>query len=461
MPELNLQQIARAVGGEYAGGLTDSVFYHYTFDTRLVEKGSVFFALAGEREDGHRYVESLPPGPDRCAVVRRDWTGRAAVPLIRVEEPRQAYQTLARTVRQLHPQVRYIAVTGSAGKTTTKEFIASILSRSCRVYKSPANWNNWQGVPFSLLNMPADAEAAVFELAMSNPGIGEIAHLVDILQPNTTVLLNALPVHLEYLGTVENVARAKLEILSARPPDSVSLVNGDCDLFRNALAGQRNRHLFFGRRPEGNDIVWRSTRRDGARTLLEIELAGRPLEFYTNLRNEVQLENLFASIAAAWSCGLAPEGIQKGIEELQPVKGRGVISQERGVTLVDDTYNANPEAMKRMLDWVAREYPPPRIAVLGDMLELGEHELELHREVGRCLAGLSYQHLLAVGTRCRELLAGAVENGFPDGRAEWFASPEEAGRRLQMLASPGTAVLFKASRGTAMEKALAAFRSGR
>lgn len=462
MPVMRAGEIAAAVGGELAEGPPDHRFSDYHFDSREVGESCLFFALASERADGHAYLGQVARRPGAGAVVRRSFDGPLpAMPLIRVEDTRTAYAELARYVRRQHDRVRYVGITGSAGKTTTREFASRILSRRFRVHRPPGNWNNWQGVPFGLLKMPDDAEAAVFELAMSWPGLGEIDHLSSILVPHIAVVLNVLPVHLEFLETVDNVARGKLEICNHVAPGGVALFNGDFDRLHEAGRALGGRTVLFGRDPRRNDVVLKEVVASEASTRLEVDLEGRGETFVAPRLTGAQVDNLFAAIVVAWQAGLELAEIRDAVADLEPVRGRGVISEHRGVTLVDDTYNANPEAVKKLLRWAAGAFSRPRVAVLGDMLELGADELSFHAEVGRVVAELGFDLLVTVGRRARALADGARGAGLPVEAVVSFDTPEDAGAWLKGRVHPGTTVLFKASRGVALERAIAAFKGER
>lgn len=454
-------EIAAAIGGSIENGPGSHLFLDYHFDSRLLNERSLFFALKSDHGDGHRYLPQVAALAGAGAVVASDCdTAGVACPLIRVRDPQLAFRQLAAHVRDRFSGIRYIGVTGSAGKTTTKEFIYQILSRKYRAFRSPANWNNWQGLPFALLKMAPSTEAAVFELAMSSPGRGEIARLVEILRPDITVILNALPVHLEYLKTLENVSRAKMEINDCLAADGVAFINGDYPLLRRLGRKVKGRPVFFGREKQGNEIVLKGVSWDGTQSRLAVDFDGVEREFITAIRNEVQIDNLFAAILVANQAGMTHEEIQSALLDLAPVAGRGVVRQQGGWTVVDDTYNANPEAMKRMLDWVDRAYPPPKVAVLGDMLELGAAELEFHREVGAYLARLHFDALVTVGHRAGALADGAAAAGFPADRITRLADAAAAGVHVCKTAPPGSTILFKASRGMRMEQAVQALAGG-
>ncbi len=461
MPELKLAEIAVAVRGRVDPVWGGRAFQGFQFDSRAMKPGMLFFALRGAKADGHDHVRDLRNIPGAGAVVRRDFAARGwNLPLLRVDDPLRAAQDLAAHVREKYRRIRYVGITGSAGKTTTKEFLYQILSARQRCFRAPQNWNNWIGLPFSLLRLSGREQTAVFELAMSDPGRGEVDRLAAILKPDVVLLLNAFPAHLEFLKTLANVARAKGEILGHLAADSCAFVNGDQPLLRRVAADYRGRIVFFGCRPKGNDVVLKSVRREQEASRLRIDFFGIEEDFLAPLTSRSHVENLFAAILAAQQLGMKNAEIQEAVSRLRPLAGRGLIQRLGRVTLIDETYNSNPEALKRTLQWVDRETAGKKVAVLGDMLELGADELRYHRQAGRFFAGLHFDRLLTVGRRAEALAAAARKAGYPARRIACFQEAAAAGQflRRELHRDRDAVVLFKGSRGMALEKAIAEFR---
>ncbi|MCU0276056.1 MAG: UDP-N-acetylmuramoyl-tripeptide--D-alanyl-D-alanine ligase [Acidobacteria bacterium] len=473
MPELSLAEIAAAVSGTVGPegprrAERDSArrsFSDFQFDTRAVKPGSLFFAMRTAKGDGHDHVRALAAVPGCAAVVCRDFVARGTrLPLLRVDDPLRAAQDLAAHVREKYRAAKYIGITGSAGKTTTKEFLHRILAGKFRSFRSPQNWNNWIGLPFSLLRLSGREEAAVFELAMSDPGIGEIDRLAGILKPDVAVLLNVFPVHLQFLRTVANAARAKAEILGHLAADGCAIVNGDQPHLRRAVRRCRGQIIFFGSRARDNDVVLQRVTREGNGSRLRIAFFGIEEEFFAPLVSRTQVENLFAAILAARQLGMKSFEIQDALAGLDAMAGRGQVRRHGRFVIIDETYNSNPEALLRTLQWVDREYRRGKTAVLGDMLELGRGELAYHRQAGRFFAGLHFERLLTVGERAAAIAAAARGAGYPARRIHCFAGASEAGgflrRELQADSGPEAVILFKGSRGVALEKAVAEFIHG-
>jgi UDP-N-acetylmuramoyl-tripeptide--D-alanyl-D-alanine ligase len=478
MPELTAKEIAKAVGGKLDRVKKNPIFSHFHFDTRQIsEDNTLFFALKTETNDGHGYVRQLANRTGVGAVIGLDYDGAGlAIPLIRVQDPLKTAQQLAAYVRNQYRAVKYIGITGSAGKTTSKEFVYQLLSYKHKAYRALKNYNNWIGMPFSLLNMTGGEEAAVFELAMSYPGIGEIDLLAKILKPDVAVILNLFPVHLEYLKTIENAARGKCEILNYLSADDAAFINGDSEHLAKQLQDpqyrhiyQRGRKIFFGRNPN-NDIRLKEITRlednkaDQGQTRLVIDFYGMEAEFVTPLVNRTHLENLFVAIMVVQHLGMKNVEIREAIKGLTPLDNRGLISRHGALTIINETYNSNPEALKKTLEWVDQEYKKKKnrkkIAVLGDMLELGEREEQFHREVGQFFASLGFDRLVTVGKRALSIAEAAQEAGFAGGHIQRFQEAAEAGKYLKKTIAEEqyrdieNIILFKASRGIQLEKAL-------
>lgn len=461
MAELTIQEIARVVNGKILNCEKNLKFSHYHFDTRLIEDDrTLFFALKSDQNDGHRFVEKLQDKKTKHvgAIVSLDFDSSGIkIPLIRVDDTLKAAHNLAIYVRDKFPAIKYIGITGSAGKTTTKEFIYQLLSTKYKVCRSYMNWNNWIGMPFSILSMDGDEQAAVFELAMSYPGIGEIDLLAQILRPDVAVLLNVFPTHLEFLKSLENVAIGKAEILNYLAADSAAFITGDSELILEQAAKKRGRKIYFGREKKANDIVLKDITRDKDKTKMVIDFFGIEAEFTTNIVNRVHLENLFAAIIVAQHLGFKNFEISDALQGIKPLSGRGDINKHKDFTIIDESYNSNPEAVKKTLDWVDKEYEGKKIAVLGDMLELGENEDSFHREVGLFFSKLDFDVLITVGKRAAKIAEGAEGSGFSARNIKSFDNSREAGAYLKKAAQKGSIIVFKASRGIRLEEAIKEF----
>lgn len=430
MPRLELSLVSQILGAGINHNVEDMIFSDYHFDTRQINdhETTLFFALKSDSSDGHAFLHHLKNKKNVAAVVSDEYRGEEhGVPLIRVPDTLKAVHQLAIYIRGAQEKTKFVGVTGSAGKTTTKEFIFQLIRHKYRGFRSFENWNNWIGLPFSMLRLKGDEEIAIFELAMSYPGIGEIDLLTEILRPDVAVILNVYPVHLEYLKNLENIARAKTEILNYLSSDGIAFVAGDFDLVRKISKTKTGRKVYFGKEDKENDIILKEVIRKEDETYLVIEFFGIESRFKTSIINHTQIENLFVAILVAQHLGFKNLEIQSALEDIRPLSGRGEIKQVDQFTTIDETYNSNPEALKKTLGWVDREYSDQKIAVVGDMLELGADELQYHVKAGEYFSTLSFDYLITVGERAQKIAEGAIKSGFKKSKISHFDHSREAG----------------------------------
>jgi UDP-N-acetylmuramoyl-tripeptide--D-alanyl-D-alanine ligase len=402
-----------------------------SIDSRTIAPGDVFYALRGERQDGHDYVAAaLAAGASR-AVIARAQAGRYAAALAgrleAVEDPLAALQERARAHRRAWGKP-LIAVTGSAGKTTTKDMIAAVLGTRYRVLKTEGNFNNHIGLPLTLLRLGAEHDLAVAEMGMNHAG--EIARLAEIAEPNVGVFTNVGAAHLGNFGSIEEIAEAKRELARAVPANGTLILNAD-----------DRRVAAFGEGFGGRVIQY-----TGAGYAGELQFPGA--------HNRA---NAAAALATGALFGLGLAAGQAALGALAPAAGRGQWQRWDEIAVLDDTYNANPEAMARMLAVLAATPARRRIAVLGEMRELGASSAALHRELGEVAARSGLDALWAVAGDARHILEGARAAGFA-GPARFAADAEAAAAELAAALRPGDAVLFKASRGVRLEAAIQRLR---
>ncbi len=454
MAELRFSEVVRVLKAETLRE-QDITFSHYHFDTRLIDEGNcLFFAVDGENSDGHSFVKKLRGMKNCAAVVKKGCCcDETEVPLIIVDDPLKAAQALASYVREQFRHIKFVGVTGSAGKTTTKEFVAGLLSWKYKTAKSWKNWNNWLGLPFSILKLKGDEEYAVFELGMSYPGIGEIDLTAGILKPDCSIILNAYPVHLEFLKTVENVALAKSEIINHMNGDDFALINGDQDVIASAVSGKKGRKIRVGK-CGNNDIVLKDVQKGGGRSLIKISFNGIDECFGTSVTNDLQILNLVYAIAAVMELGMKFFEIRAALKSIAPVAGRGEVKKIGNRLVIDETYNSNPVALLETLRWVDSEYSGrDKLAVIGDMYELGEKEKEYHEQVGRDFADLGFSNLVTVGDLAKNIGSTAVASGFPEAGWVHVDKAEDAGKYIEQNGI-GDVLVFKGSRGVGLEKAV-------
>ena len=450
MPRLTFNELAAMVGGRVIhGGEVESS--SVVIDSREVKEGSAFFAIKGERLDGHQFLaQALQTAAGAVVSQVPDGIDK---PLVQVEDTTKALQKLASAIRDKYP-VTLIGITGSAGKTTTKEMIATLLSTERRVHKSWGNFNNQIGAPLCVDNMPDDAEIVVSEMGMNHAG--EIAEIAGLLKPNLGVYTNIAPVHIEFFGSIEGIAAAKRELLENVAPGGSIVINNDNEHVVRISAGFPGPIVTYGiddAVAQFRAINIRERGLLGTRFTLLAESAERELDFALPGRHN--LENLLAAIATARTVGIAWENIERGVRDVKPAYHRGVIVDWRGAQIYDDTYNSNPYALGRALELMAQaDVTGRRIAVIGDMLELGEQELQYHREAGANVPR-SIDVVCGVGTRSQALLDGARGAGFDESRLRHFTDAEAAGAFLRAFVQPGDLVLIKGSRGVGLDRAIA------
>ena len=438
---LDLQEVARAV--EAVGDFPPVPVTGWSVDTRTQRPGDLYFALRGPNHDGRDYVRAALENGAAGAVVERP----AGLPgELVVKDSLRALQRLGAWARKRWGGT-VVAVTGSAGKTTAKDAIAHLLAVELPVGKTVGNFNNHIGVPLSILRLPADCRAAVLEMGMNHAG--ELRDLAGIAQPDIGVVTNVGYAHVEFFGSIDGVAAAKRELIEALPPAGVAVLNADDPrvlAFRQAYAG---RTVTFGF-SEQADV--RAERVEPGSGVSRFRALG--VEFECGAPGRHGVMNALAAIAVASVFQIAPERLRDAVRSFVPGDMRGQRTEHGGIVVWNDCYNSNPEAAESMLD-VLRETPAvKRIAVLGEMLELGLAAGELHRRVGRYAAQRKIDFLIGVRGNARAMVEAAQEAGLP---ARFVESPAAAGEFAHEIARPGDAILFKGSRGVRVEDALERF----
>lgn len=418
-------------------------------DSRTITAGELFVPLPGAAFDGHGFIDQAAARGAVASLWQKDRKPYPKhIPIILVDDPLTALQKLAKRYRQ-SLKLKVVAVTGSNGKTTTKDLIASVLSTSYKVYKTQGNFNSHIGLPITLLQMDENTEIAVLEMGMR--GLGEIAFLSEIAQPDLCVITNIGEAHLERLGSRENIAQAKLEILSGMRSGGVLIYPGDEPLLSRDYPC---RTVTFGKGSE-NDISLRHMQWSENHT---VSFTARPgeIQFRLPLVGEHNVINALAAIAVGRQLGLTDEKISDGLMKTT-ISGMRIefVNSYQGMTIINDAYNASPASVKAAIR-LLQEMPgfEMKIAVLGDMLELGEQEKTLHEEVGNFIDPEQIDYVLATGRLGRSLIDGARLH-FPEERAIWLENKAEMIEWLRSMASPTTVALIKASRGMKLEELLA------
>ena len=425
-------------------------------DSRTVRRGDLFVALAGARFDGHRFVaEALRKGAVG-ALVRHGFKLPGTALLIEVGEPLRAFQDLARAHRRWF-DMPVVAVSGSNGKTTTKDMIAAILAERFITLKTKGNLNNHIGVPQTLLRLASRHEAAVIEMGIS--GLGEMARLCEIAEPTHGVLTNIGPTHLETLGDVRTVARAKGELLDALPADGTAVLNADDVFYDELCARVRGRVCSFGFSRRADVRALHVETHSPSETVVRVLVRDRvrPLSVSLAVAGAHNVANALAAVAAGLAVGVGEGAIRAGLARYRPADMRSEVRRWRGVTVLNDCYNANPASMQAALRWLAEAKGTGRaVAVLGDMLELGGEAAQAHRGIGAEAARLGTDYLLTVGALAAGIAEGALGEGMPADCVVVAKDHGAAAERLRGILRKGDVVLFKGSRDTRMERVLEA-----
>ena len=426
---------------------SDAVVTGWSVDSRTLRRGDLFFALRGPHHDGHAYAGEVLAKGAVAVVADRDVSAPGTI--LRVGDSLLALQELASRARKGWPG-RVVAVTGSAGKTTTKDMIADMLAAGVPVTKTEGNLNNHIGLPLSLLRMDDTARVAVLEIGMNHAG--EIRDLAAIARPDVAVVTNAGYAHMENFESIEGVAAAKRELVEALRPEGTAVLNADDPRVAAFARAHTGSTVLYGQSPQAD------VRAEDVEYLLDgVRFRVGTAKFQSSFVGRHSVSNLLAGIAVAGLFGIAPDRLQDTIRQLKPAKMRGERFTHRGVVVFNDCYNSNPDAVRAMLG-VLRDMPARRrIAVLGEMLELGKFAEPLHREVGTYASRLGIDVIVAVQGAAR----GMLDQDKLGSTAFFFEDPAEAGRLVRKLAQPGDAVLFKGSRGVHIERALEQFLAAR
>ncbi|MBI1740113.1 MAG: UDP-N-acetylmuramoyl-tripeptide--D-alanyl-D-alanine ligase [Acidobacteriales bacterium] len=447
--KLSLSRIAEftAATGDYD---PRALAQGYSIDSRTIQSGDLFFAVKGERLDGHDFVEQALSKGALAAVVRNDQLARSSskAGLLAVDDTLVALQTLATAVRKLWGKTG-IGITGSMGKTTTKEAMAHLLSVRHRVHRSRGNFNNHFGLPLGLLTLEPEYDLAVIEMGMSHAG--EIAALARIALPNEGVVTSVGPVHLEFFDSVAGIARAKYELIEALPHGGTAVLNDDDEYVSQFGRDFKGKVILFGLkatadvRAENIELLGP----EGTRFDLVSQGVRQPVR--SPLLGKHNVYNVLAAAAVALEHGITPSEIAATLPSLQPADKRGQVVQLGNITVLNDCYNSSPKALMAAVDTLAAMPARRRIVVAGEMLELGPTGEQLHRECGRHIANKKLDFLLGVRGLAKPMVEAAAKVGM---KAEFVSTPEEAGEWLARETRDGDAVLLKASRDVKLEKAL-------
>lgn len=449
MKNMTLRRMASACGGRLTGNESewDQEISCIVTDSRKAEPGCLFAAIPGARVDGHQFIPAVLKQGALGVVCEREPEQGAAGNYIVVASTLQALKDLAKFYLE-QMQIPVVGITGSVGKTSTKEMIAAVLSQKYRVLKTLGNFNNELGLPLTVFRIRQEDEIAVLEMGISD--FGEMHRLAEIARPDTCVITNIGQCHLEFLGDRDGVLRAKSEIFDFLEPDGHIILNGDDDRLETVREVKGIRPVFFGLDSDSDIYADRIEKRGLEGISCRIHADGETFDTLIPIPGLHMVYNALAGTAVGLHYGLTAEQIKAGIESLQPVSGRFHIIHAGRCTIIDDCYNANPMSMKASLG-VLQDGIGRKVAILGDMGELGPQEQEMHREVGEYAASLAVDACICVGPLCAHLAEG-IRSVNPQMRVVWMENLQELLRQLENLVKDGDTVLVKASHFMHFEK---------
>ena len=453
MPNMNLRNIALACGGTYVGeeALLDKVICGAVIDSRLVEEDFLFIPIKGERVDGHDFIPQVFE-KGACCVLSEKELENPAGPYIRVDSSEDALKKIAAFYRQ-SLAIKVVGITGSVGKTSTKEMIASVVSQKYSVHKTAGNFNNEIGLPLTVFGIRSEHEVAILEMGIS--GFDEMHRLSAVANPDICVITNVGLCHLENLGDRDGVLKAKTECFDHMRESGLAILNGDDDKLSTKKVVNGREVVFYGIDAEakldeaGMPMAEKSVYATGVANLgfegmqAMIHTPQGDFEALITIPGEHNVYNALAATAVGLELGLTLDEIQKGIAEAKTIAGRTNLIRANGYNVIDDCYNANPVSMEAALD-VLSHAKGRSIAVLGDMGELGENERELHFGVGKCVAEKKIDTLFCAGDLAIEYKRGAESVNLLC-EVHHFANKEEMIKRLLAYTQVGDNILIKAS----------------
>ena len=451
MQALTLRQLLEAVNGTLLGDFDDldAQAVQVSTDSRNITPGCLFIPLEGERFDGHSFIQAaLEAGAAGCLTARERESYLPGRFYIKVRSTQRALWELARYYKKLFP-IPFIAVTGSVGKTTTKDMTAAVLGARFRVHKTEGNFNNDIGVPLTLLRLEAQHEVCVVELGMDHAG--EIDNLARLVEPDMALITNIGDAHIENLGSRENIFKAKCEIFPHLKRDGLAVLNGDDPLLASLEGTLAQRTVFVGE-GEGLDYTARDLSSDGAGHLFcRVKTPRSQFEANIPALGSHMIYPTLMAAAVAEALGMAPDEIIRGIGAFLPTKMRMNIVRCKGdIVILNDAYNANPQSMRAAAAVLGDAQGRRKVAVVGDMKELGPGSEQFHRAVGGYFAQAGTDRLIAVGDLARFMAEGARDAGL--GQADWFPTLDAARNALSREVRAGVTILVKASRSMAFEK---------
>lgn len=446
---LNTDEIIKATQGKLIGDGVSQPISGISTDSRKIQSGDLFIPIIGENFDGHDYIACAFEKGAAASLTQKEIPDSAGKNLIMVENTLKALQKLSAYYRNKFT-IPFVGITGSVGKTSTKEMVASALGVKYNVLKNEGNLNNEIGVPLTLFKLDSSHEAAVIEMGMS--GFGEISVLTSIVKPKVGIITNIGISHIEKLGSRQNILRAKLELLEGLQPGGLVVLNGD-DVLLNGVKGLLTQRTVSYGLEEGSDYQAYNIQSHGENGIdFDVTVEGRDYTIHVPAPGVHNVYNALAAVAAGHELGVPMEELSGGISQFNPGKMRLNIIRANGLKVINDAYNSSPQSVKAALDVLEELEAGRRIAVLGDMLELGNWSAQAHLDTGRHSAEKKLDYIVTVGAGAENIAKGAIEAGLAPEKVAVCQSNSEAAKYLLKILQQGDAILVKGSRGMKMEE---------
>ncbi len=446
MEKLLLSEIVTAVRGSF-GYPSNIEVSSISTDTRTIEKGAVFVALKGKNFDGHDYAAKAMELGAVAVITERAVDGAEC---IIVDSAQSALLDIAGYYRDKF-DIKLVGITGSVGKTTTKEFVSLVMSKKFRTLKTQKNFNNEIGLPMTLFNLTSEYEAAVIEMGMSN--LGEISRLSLTSKPNLCVITNIGFSHIENLGSQENILKAKMEILDGADENAPLILSKDDKFLRSVEVRAERKKIFYSVTDSSANVYASDIETKSDKIEFNINSDGKNYKAVINCLGEHNVKNALAAFCVGREYNISPDDIIEAIGEFVPDGIRQKTSEVNGIKIIADCYNSSPDSAKSAIHTLSQiDTKGKKIAVLGDMLELGKMSKELHKSVGEAVCDENIDLLLCFGGMSEYYVKGALKKGFDKNNAKIFASKEDVAEYLKTTMKKGDAVLFKASRGMKFEE---------
>lgn len=453
MRKIKCSEVMKAIDGVLLSGSADAEFIGISTDSRKILGGELFLPIVGEKFDGHTFIRDTLAAGAAGAITHQKPTGDMDVKdkvLILTDDTMKALRKLATWYRNEF-RIPFVGITGSVGKTSTKDMVAAILEEKYRVLKTQGNFNNEIGVPLTIFNLDGNHEVGVVEMGMS--GFGEIRRLTSIVKPQIAILTNIGLSHIEKLGSRENILRAKLEILEGLDPNGLVIINGDDGLLSGTRGLLKFRTIYYGMEEE-NDLRAYNIMSSGERgTYFDIMIQGKEYRVHVPVPGLHHVLNALAAIAAGLELKVPMERIISGIAHFSLGNMRQNIMVHNGCKIINDAYNASPNSMEAAINVLRDIRGSGRtMAILGDMLEMGDWAQGAHNEVGRFAFSAGIDYIITVGDLARNIAKGAKEAGMSPNRVYSFDTNEVAAQFLKKMIGQGDVILVKGSRGMKMEE---------